>query len=70
MTLVSQGAEVLILSIEFFLRYSNDDVRDNVRSIMNTYPRTDEMQLRLQHETDWNNYKNMTLNDIYAKIKK
>ena len=59
-----------MLSIEFFLRYSNDDVRDNVRSIMNTYPRTDEMQLRLQHETDWNNYKNMTLNDIYAKIKK
>jgi hypothetical protein len=59
-----------MLSIEFFLRYSNEDVRDNVRRIMQVYPRTDEMQLRLQHETDWNNFKNFTLNDIYSKTKK
>ena len=59
-----------MLSIEFFLRFSNEDVRDNVRRIMQVYPRTDEMQLRLQHETDWNNFKNVTLNDIYSKTKK
>ncbi len=67
---MSQGAEVLMLNIEYFLRYSSDDVRDNVRSIMQVYPRTQDMQRRLQNETDWTSFKQDTLKIIFSKYKK
>lgn len=67
---VSQGAEVLMLNMEYFLRYSNDDVKDNIRQMMQVYPCTEEMQRRLQHEADWTSFKNQTLSNIYTKSKK
>lgn len=65
---VSQGAEVLMLNMEYFLRYSDDEVRDNVRSIMQVYPH--DMQRRLQNEADWTSFKNETLNLLFSKSKK
>lgn len=55
--------------MEYFLRFSNDDVRDNIRQMIQVYPRTEEMQQRLQHEADWTNFKNKTLSNIYSKSK-
>ena len=59
-----------MLNMEYFLRYSSEDVRDNVRNIMTVYPRTQDMQRRLQNEADWTNFKNETLNIIFYKSKK
>ena len=67
---MSNGAEVIMLSMETFLKFADENVKSNVRRMIQPYPSTDEMQNRLQDQVDWNYFKNKTMQQIYKNMKK
>ena len=69
-SVVSNGAEVIMLSMDTFLKYSDDNVKLNVRQMIQPYPSTEEMQRKLQHDVDWNYFKHKTMQQIYKNIRK
>ena len=67
---ISNGAEVLMLEKEIFLKYANESVKNNIRKLIQPYPPTDDMQNKLQNSTEWKTWKNELLSDIYQNTKK
>jgi hypothetical protein len=67
-SLISLGAELIMLSIETFLKYANDNVRDNIRQIIQPYPQTNDMQVKLQNYADWEFFKKKALNALYNEF--
>ncbi len=65
---ISNGAEILMLDKEYFLKHANDEVRTNIRRIIQNYPPREEMQSKLQVKADWKQYKKKTLQDLYTNI--
>ncbi|XP_069129692.1 uncharacterized protein [Argopecten irradians] len=61
--LVSNGAEVVMLSKKVFLKYVNDDVRCMLRENVRAYPKENVMQDNLQRKLDWDEYKSTIIND-------
>ena len=59
-----------MLSMETFLKFADENVKSNVRRMIQPYPSTDEMQNRLQDQVDWNYFKNKTMQQIYKNMKK
>jgi hypothetical protein len=57
LTLISNGAEIVMLDKDTFLRQSDTRVKDNIRKLIQPYPEADEMQEQYQVVTDWKNYK-------------
>lgn len=53
-----------------FLKHANNDVRDNVRDLMQPYPHTEDLQQKLQTHVDWTNYKQRTLKKLYNNFDK
>ncbi|XP_033742463.1 uncharacterized protein LOC117328939 isoform X2 [Pecten maximus] len=61
--LVSNGAEVVMLSKKVFLKYMNDDVRCMLRENVRAYPKETVMQDNLQRKLDWDEYKSTVIHD-------
>jgi hypothetical protein len=57
LTLISNGAEIVMLDKDTFLRKADTKVKDNIRKMIQPYPEAAEMQEQYQILTDWKNYK-------------
>ncbi len=68
LSLVSNGAEVLMLRKDIFLKNCNDRCIENIRKIVQPYPETSEMQMKLQNYANWNQYKQATMSDMFKNI--
>jgi hypothetical protein len=58
LTLLSEGAELVMLENETFLKKANRLVIDNIRKLTRSYPESNEIQEKFQREVDWTFYKN------------
>ena len=67
---ISNGAEVLMLEKEIFLKHANESVKANIRKLIQPYPPTDDMQSKLQNVSDWKCWKDELMNDIYQQTTK
>jgi hypothetical protein len=65
LSLVSNGAEVLMLHKDIFLKNCNDQCIENIRKIVQPYPETNEMQMKLQNYSNWNQYKQFLISDMF-----
>jgi hypothetical protein len=61
LSLISNGAEVLMLRKDIFLKHSNSKVAENVRKIIQPYPESSELQIKLRTFSEWNAYKKFTM---------
>ncbi len=57
LSLLSDGAELVMLEQETFLKQANPTVIDNVRKLIHSYPESTEIQEKFQKAVDWTNYK-------------
>lgn len=57
LTLISNGAEIVMLDKDTFLRHADTLVKDNIRKLIQPYPEVHDMQEKYQVLTDWKNYK-------------
>ncbi len=69
LSLVSNGAEVLMVKKDFFLNNASQKVIDNIRRTVQPYPQTEYMQDKLQNSADWSLYKTVLLKDVYKNLK-
>ncbi|XP_064637903.1 uncharacterized protein LOC135494082 [Lineus longissimus] len=63
-SLVSKGAECIMLSKQFFMRHANEKVRMELRRQIRPYPTANTFQENLQIKVDWDNYRRELLKDI------
>ncbi|XP_052281761.1 uncharacterized protein LOC127879129 [Dreissena polymorpha] len=57
LSLVSRGAEVIMLSKKVLLKYADQRCKLRIRDIIKVYPAEDTMQESMQLEADWSAYK-------------
>ncbi len=69
LSLVSNGAEVLMVKKDVFLNNASQKVIDNIRRTVQPYPQTEYMQNKLQNCADWSLYKNVLLKDVFKNPK-
>ncbi|GFN75390.1 cyclic nucleotide-binding domain-containing protein 2-like [Plakobranchus ocellatus] len=65
-SLVSLGAECIMLSKAFFLKHANDRVKKRFSEIVHPYPDERSLQASLQNKADWELYKHSLLATITA----
>ncbi|GFR98316.1 cAMP-dependent protein kinase regulatory subunit [Elysia marginata] len=65
-SLVSLGAECIMLSKAFFLKHANDRVKKRFSEIVQPYPDERSLQASLQNKADWELYKHSLLTTITA----
>ncbi|XP_067661228.1 cyclic nucleotide-binding domain-containing protein 2-like [Haliotis asinina] len=63
-SLVSRGAECIMLSKEFFAKHANELVKKTVRQQLRPYPAEETFQENLQTKVDWELYKHVMIEDI------
>ncbi|CAH1266931.1 CNBD2 [Branchiostoma lanceolatum] len=66
-SLVSKGAECIMISKKFFLEHANEKVKAFLRKNMRPYPSQDSLQGNLQDYTNWAFFKDETVNDILGR---
>ncbi|XP_070552062.1 uncharacterized protein [Ptychodera flava] len=66
-SLVSRGAECLMLNKKFFFDNLSEAQRVNLKSIVRPYPLQETLQERLQDLVNWQLYKQHTLNKIVTE---
>ncbi|XP_078602733.1 uncharacterized protein LOC144876853 isoform X2 [Branchiostoma floridae x Branchiostoma japonicum] len=66
-SLVSKGAECIMISKKFFLEHANEKVKAFLRKNMRPYPSHDSLQSNLQDYTNWAFFKDETVNDILGR---
>ncbi|XP_061164367.1 uncharacterized protein LOC133173402 isoform X2 [Saccostrea echinata] len=62
--MVSKGAEIVMLSKKVFLKYINDNVRNNLRESIRAYPREQKLQENFQNKLDWEDYKSSLISNV------
>ncbi|XP_053399136.1 uncharacterized protein LOC123556796 isoform X2 [Mercenaria mercenaria] len=67
LSLVSRGAEVIMLSKKVFLKYADQRCKIRVREQIKVYPSENVMQDNMQREADWSLYKETLLNQYIEK---
>ncbi|PVD30765.1 hypothetical protein C0Q70_10040 [Pomacea canaliculata] len=63
-SLVSLGAECIMLSKDFFWKHATDFVKKNLQEIVRPYPDESTFQESLQRKADWDLYKRTLIEDI------
>ena len=63
-SLISRGAECVMLSKAFFAKHANELVKKRIRHMVRPYPEEDVFQDNFQIKEDWNLYKKVLLNDV------
>ncbi|KAJ8297902.1 hypothetical protein KUTeg_024433 [Tegillarca granosa] len=67
-TLVSQGAECVMMSKAFFAKHANEKVKRWIRHQIRPYPIDETFQENLQIKVDWELYKADLINDLTSRI--
>lgn len=62
--MVSNGAEVVMIRKDVFLRNADTRVRNNIRNLFHPYPETEAMQAKLQNKADWMHFKKNIREDV------
>ncbi|XP_077984225.1 cyclic nucleotide-binding domain-containing protein 2-like isoform X3 [Glandiceps talaboti] len=60
-TLVSNGAECILINKKYFLQHLSQQHRKKLRLMLRPYPSENSLQQRLQDQTNWQAYKTMML---------
>ncbi|KAK6172581.1 hypothetical protein SNE40_016208 [Patella caerulea] len=68
-SLVSKGAEIVMLSKRLFLKYADDRVKKNVTDSIRYYPREATLQENLQIKVDWEKYRRSVIDDTLKMCK-
>ncbi|XP_053398535.1 cyclic nucleotide-binding domain-containing protein 2-like [Mercenaria mercenaria] len=68
-SLVSRGAECIMLSKAFYAKHANEAVKKRVRESVRAYPAEDVFQENLQIKEDWIMYKKVLLNDLTCQLR-
>ncbi|KAL4230484.1 hypothetical protein ACF0H5_010866 [Mactra antiquata] len=68
-SLVSRGAECIMLSKAFFAKHANEVVKKHIRESVRAYPAEEIFQDNLQIKEDWMMYKKILLNDVTSQIR-
>ncbi|KAK6172236.1 hypothetical protein SNE40_015942 [Patella caerulea] len=63
-SLVSRGAECIMVSKEFYAKHANEMVKKLIRQQVRPYPAEETFQENLQIKTDWELYKQTMINDL------
>ncbi|XP_046355266.1 cyclic nucleotide-binding domain-containing protein 2-like [Haliotis rufescens] len=63
-SLVSRGAECIMLSKDFFAKHANELVKQCVRQQLRPYPAEETFQENLQNKVDWDLYKQVMIEDL------
>ena len=63
-SLVSNGAECVMLSKKFFIDHANMDTRNQLRKRVRPYPSEEALQENLQIKVDWDLYKRKLIDDM------
>ncbi|KYO28527.1 hypothetical protein Y1Q_0005328 [Alligator mississippiensis] len=62
MTLVSDGAECIVVSKEFFKKHMNEDYRQKLCTSVQPYPSKEMLQRKMQDYINWKAYKSLLIN--------
>lgn len=63
-SLVSRGAECIMLSKDFFRKHATDTVKKNLQEIVRPYPDEVTFQESLQRKADWELFKHTLIEDL------
>ncbi|XP_022079599.1 cyclic nucleotide-binding domain-containing protein 2-like isoform X2 [Acanthaster planci] len=63
-TLVSDGAECVLVSKRFFLQHLSEDHKKSLRRTLRPYPSEARLQEKLQEQTDWDEFKLHTMQKL------
>ncbi|XP_071483428.1 uncharacterized protein [Diadema antillarum] len=66
LSLVSRGAECIMINKRFFLEQANQYVYRHLKEIVRPYPLGETLQEHLQLHTDWEDYKKRAVSDVLA----
>lgn len=67
-SLVSDGAECILINKRFFMQHLSDEVAKKIRKTIQPIPTEESLQQKLQDQTNWDAFKSMTVsNFIVAK---
>ncbi|XP_033116114.1 cyclic nucleotide-binding domain-containing protein 2-like [Anneissia japonica] len=69
-SLVSRGAECVMINKEFFVKHASERVLRNIRSLRGPYPSSGKLQKHLEHYTVWNEFKNEAVVSIIKDKKR
>ncbi|XP_060074183.1 cyclic nucleotide-binding domain-containing protein 2-like [Ylistrum balloti] len=67
-SLVSRGAELIMVSKAFFIKHATPTVRRQIRNNVQPYPDENTFQTNLQIKADWELYKNHLIEDLTSRI--
>ncbi|CAK8697437.1 unnamed protein product [Clavelina lepadiformis] len=67
MSLVSEGAECILMNKEFFLKNFDDELREKLIRRVRPYPSEDKLQSDMQDQINWNAYKLMTVRNCLTQ---
>lgn len=68
LTQVSQGAELIMISKEFFMKNATEQVQRYIREEVQPYPSENALQVNLQREVNWRLFRQDTVDDIMKDI--
>lgn len=69
-SLVSGGAEIVLLSKNFFIKNASELVKWQVRRQANSYPNNKDLDVKLESQQMWNDYKKIVMSELVSgKIK-
>jgi len=63
-SLVSEGAECILLKKNYFARHLNSDLRERLVRIVRPYPTDEVLDENMQRQVNWDAYKYLTLRNI------
>ncbi|ESP00016.1 hypothetical protein LOTGIDRAFT_230973 [Lottia gigantea] len=69
-SLVSKGAEIVMLSKRMFLKYADEQVRNHVQTKIRYYPMDATLQENLQTKVNWEQYRQTVLQDTLHNHRK
>lgn len=68
-SLVSDGAECILINKKFFLHHLTDEVAKKIRKTIQPIPTVESLQQKLQDKTNWDAFKTMTVTNFMLYVK-
>ncbi|KAH3834909.1 cyclic nucleotide-binding domain-containing protein 2-like isoform X3 [Dreissena polymorpha] len=68
-SLVSDGAECILINKKFFMKHLSDTLAKHLRRTIQPIPSEESLQQKLQDQANWNAFKTMTVNNFIVHRK-
>nr|XP_054768653.1 uncharacterized protein LOC129276279 isoform X1 [Lytechinus pictus] len=68
LSLISNGAECMVMSKHFFLQHANDDMLHRVKISMMPFAKEDEIQRSLENQLKWEVYRTITMETTLTRM--